>query len=149
MTMILISSPKAQVSILFSAIIAILIGFAASEKTDASILARWVQLGPDGTSSVRAITDEAWPVVTFDGSAVPMMFGPTLLSCSKGCQVRNLTSGFARHPCLPDLWRLHLMESHCHLLSPTRSVFLCWNEARCWRWEHGAPGDARHLPPRP
>jgi hypothetical protein len=70
--MISISVPKSQVSILFSAIAAILIGSAALEKTEASILARWIQLGPDGTSNVPAITDDVCPLVTFDGSAVPM-----------------------------------------------------------------------------
>ncbi len=45
---------------------------AALQQTEAKILARWVQLGPDGTSSVRAIADEACPSVTFDGTAVAM-----------------------------------------------------------------------------
>jgi predicted phosphodiesterase len=38
----------------------------------AKTFAQWVQLGPDGTSSVRAVTDEACPSVMFDGTAVPM-----------------------------------------------------------------------------
>src|SRR5258707_7353248 len=33
----------------------------------ARVLAQWVQLGPDGASSVRAITDDACPQVIFDG----------------------------------------------------------------------------------
>jgi hypothetical protein len=39
---------------------------------EAKVLAQWVQLGPDGTSSARAITDEACPAVTFDGTSVAM-----------------------------------------------------------------------------
>jgi hypothetical protein len=39
---------------------------------EAKILAQWVELGPDGSSSVRAIVDDACPAVTFDGVAVPM-----------------------------------------------------------------------------
>jgi len=36
------------------------------------ILAQWVELGSDGSSSVRAITEDACPAVMFDGVAVPM-----------------------------------------------------------------------------
>jgi hypothetical protein len=43
-----------------------------SGSAQAKVLAQWVQLGPDGTSSVRAIVDEACPAVKFDGTAVPM-----------------------------------------------------------------------------
>jgi hypothetical protein len=45
---------------------------AALPQAHAKILAQWVQLGPDGTSSVRAITEDACPAVTFDGTAAPM-----------------------------------------------------------------------------
>jgi predicted phosphodiesterase len=45
---------------------------AAAPQARAKILAQWVQLGPDGSASVRAITDETCPSVTFDGAAVPM-----------------------------------------------------------------------------
>jgi hypothetical protein len=38
----------------------------------AKVLAQWVEVGPDGTSSVRAITDEACPSVLFDGTPTPM-----------------------------------------------------------------------------
>jgi hypothetical protein len=38
----------------------------------ARIFSQWVELGPDGTSSVRAITDEACPQVNFDGTPTPM-----------------------------------------------------------------------------
>ncbi len=41
-------------------------------RAEAKILAQWVQLGPDGASSVRAITDAACPPVVFDGVATPM-----------------------------------------------------------------------------
>jgi Calcineurin-like phosphoesterase len=47
-------------------------GAAALQRAQAKILAQWVQLGADGGSSVRAITDDACPSVTFDGTAVPM-----------------------------------------------------------------------------
>jgi len=44
-----------------------------SAGAHAKILAQWVQLGPDGTSSVRAITDEAsCPAVVFDARSVVM-----------------------------------------------------------------------------
>jgi predicted phosphodiesterase len=40
---------------------------------DARILAQWVQLGPDGRASARAITDEAaCPMVSFDGAPAAM-----------------------------------------------------------------------------
>ncbi len=44
----------------------------ALPQAQAKILAQWVELGPDGASSVRAITEDACPAVTFDGTAVPM-----------------------------------------------------------------------------
>jgi hypothetical protein len=47
------------------------LAFAASGAR-ARIFAQWVEVGPDGTSSVRAITDEACPAVLFDGTPVPM-----------------------------------------------------------------------------
>src|ERR1700683_3924105 len=54
----------------------LLAGFAALPvplaNAHAKTFAQWVQLGPDGTSSVRAVTDEACPSVMFDGTAVPM-----------------------------------------------------------------------------
>jgi hypothetical protein len=41
-------------------------------SAQATILAQWVQLGPDGTTSLRAITDDACPDVALDGVALPM-----------------------------------------------------------------------------
>ncbi len=38
----------------------------------ARIFAQWVELGPDGASSVRAITDELCPQVIFDGTPAAM-----------------------------------------------------------------------------
>src|ERR1700724_76507 len=38
----------------------------------ARIFAQWVQVGPDGTSSVRASTEEACPQVVYDGTPTPM-----------------------------------------------------------------------------
>jgi predicted phosphodiesterase len=52
---------------------AILLGSATRQEAEAKILAQWVELGPDGSSSVRVITDEeACPSVVFDGTAVQM-----------------------------------------------------------------------------
>jgi hypothetical protein len=45
---------------------------AAVTQAEAKILAQWVELGPDGSSSARAITEDTCPAVTFDGVAVPM-----------------------------------------------------------------------------
>ena len=45
---------------------------AAQQTAAAKILSQWVQLGADGSSSVRAITDQACPSVVFDGVAVAM-----------------------------------------------------------------------------
>src|ERR1700720_4972714 len=42
------------------------------QSAEAKTLAQWVQTGPDGNSSVRAITEDACPSVTFDGKPVPM-----------------------------------------------------------------------------
>jgi len=44
----------------------------APPAADARTFAQWVQLGPDGASSVRAITDDGCPQVTFDGTPTPM-----------------------------------------------------------------------------
>ncbi len=52
----------------FAALALVLWGGGAHAK----IFAQWVQLGPDGSSSVRAITDESCPAVMFDGTPVPM-----------------------------------------------------------------------------
>ena len=38
----------------------------------ARVFAQWVELGPDGASSVRAITDDACPQVVFDGIPTSM-----------------------------------------------------------------------------
>ncbi len=55
-----------------AAIVAAVLGLLSPHTAHAKILAQWVQLGPDGTSSVRAITEDACPAVTFDGKPVPM-----------------------------------------------------------------------------
>jgi Calcineurin-like phosphoesterase len=47
------------------------VAFAATEAR-AAVLSRWVQLGPDGGVSVRAVTDGACPEVVFDGVAKTM-----------------------------------------------------------------------------
>src|SRR5258708_12638103 len=39
----------------------------------ARVFAQWVELGPDGASSVRAITDDACPQVIFDGTPTLMI----------------------------------------------------------------------------
>jgi Calcineurin-like phosphoesterase len=49
-----------------------LLGSAMLQQADAKIFAQWVELGPDGSSSVRAITDAACPSVTFDGTTAAM-----------------------------------------------------------------------------
>jgi hypothetical protein len=41
-------------------------------NVQARVLSQWVELGPDGSSSVRAITDDACPSVLFDGTPTPM-----------------------------------------------------------------------------
>ncbi|HUD88858.1 MAG TPA: metallophosphoesterase [Xanthobacteraceae bacterium] len=58
--------------VLSSVIVCALLGFAAPQQAQAKILSQWVQLGADGSSTVRAISDDACPSVTFDGNAVPM-----------------------------------------------------------------------------
>src|ERR1700692_3335258 len=55
-----------------AALAVLLLGLAPLHNAQAKILAQWVQMGPDGTSSVRAITEDACPLVTFDGRSVPM-----------------------------------------------------------------------------
>jgi hypothetical protein len=50
----------------------LLAAFATPPSTQARIFAQWVQLGPDGASSVRAITDDLCPQVIFDGVPAPM-----------------------------------------------------------------------------
>jgi len=41
-------------------------------ECQAKILARWVELGPDDSASVRVITEDACPSVVFDGTPVAM-----------------------------------------------------------------------------
>jgi len=52
---------------LAAALAAPLFGFAALPPAQARILSQWVQLGPDGSASVRVITEDACPSVSFDG----------------------------------------------------------------------------------
>src|SRR5271163_4964195 len=59
-------------SALRTAAVAVGLVCAALQQAEAKILSQWVQLGPDGSSSVRAITEDACPSVLFDGTAVPM-----------------------------------------------------------------------------
>jgi hypothetical protein len=49
-----------------------LLSCTALQAADAKVLSQWVELGANGTASVRAITDDACPAVTFDGTAVVM-----------------------------------------------------------------------------
>jgi Calcineurin-like phosphoesterase len=49
-----------------------LLSCTAQQRADAKVLSQWVEFGANGTASVRAITDDACPAVTFDGTAVPM-----------------------------------------------------------------------------
>ncbi len=44
----------------------------SSATAEARIFAQWVELGPDGSSTVRAITDDLCPQVIFDGVPSPM-----------------------------------------------------------------------------
>jgi hypothetical protein len=48
------------------------LGMLVSGAAQAKVLSQWVELGPDGSSSVRAIVDDACPSVRFDGLAAPM-----------------------------------------------------------------------------
>jgi hypothetical protein len=57
---------------IFVVAVAALLSLAVPQQAQATIFAQWVQLGPDGSSNVRAITDQACPTVTFDGTAVAM-----------------------------------------------------------------------------
>jgi Calcineurin-like phosphoesterase len=50
----------------------LLIALSSLQQAQARILSQWVELGPDGSASVRAITEDACPTVIFDGRAVPM-----------------------------------------------------------------------------
>jgi hypothetical protein len=49
-----------------------LLVFGPSPVAQARMFAQWVELGPDGASSVRAITDDLCPQVIFDGIPAPM-----------------------------------------------------------------------------
>jgi hypothetical protein len=56
-------------------LIAAFIGFlplVQLNAVQAKVYAQWVQLGPDGAASARAITDAACPAVVFDGVSVAM-----------------------------------------------------------------------------
>src|ERR1700751_1561069 len=54
------------------AVIVAVMTLVLSPTAQAKILSQWVQLGPDGTASVRAITEDACPSVIFDGQPVAM-----------------------------------------------------------------------------
>jgi hypothetical protein len=54
------------------ATIAILPCLAPLQRAEAKILVQWVQLGADGNASVRTISDDACPSVTFDSATVAM-----------------------------------------------------------------------------
>jgi hypothetical protein len=54
------------------AILAAVLVIAAPPAVQARVFAEWVQLGPDGSASVRAITDDLCPQVVFDGIPAPM-----------------------------------------------------------------------------
>jgi hypothetical protein len=56
----------------FAVVIVALLGTGPRAQTQAKIRAQWVQIGPDGTASARAITDDACPSIIFDGVPVPM-----------------------------------------------------------------------------
>jgi Calcineurin-like phosphoesterase len=49
---------------------AFLLGGAAHHQADAQTLFQWVQVGPEGTAVVRAITDNACPKVRFDSGKI-------------------------------------------------------------------------------
>ena len=56
----------------FATVAAAALGLVTAQAAQARILSQWVQLGPDGSASVRAITEDTCPAVTFDGRSVPM-----------------------------------------------------------------------------
>ena len=57
---------------LYAAIAVTVLSLIAIGSVQARMLSQWVELGPDGSSSVRAITDDACPSVMFDGAPTPM-----------------------------------------------------------------------------
>jgi predicted phosphodiesterase len=57
---------------LYAAAAVAVLGVLAIGSTQARVLSQWVELGPDGASSVRAIADDACPSVLFDGAPTPM-----------------------------------------------------------------------------
>jgi hypothetical protein len=57
---------------LYAAAAVAVLGLLAIGSTQARVLSQWVELGPDGSSSVRAIADDACPSVLFDGAPTPM-----------------------------------------------------------------------------
>jgi hypothetical protein len=81
------------VSLALAAIVADLVF--APPAVQARIFSQWVQLGPNGTSSVRAITDEACPQVIFDGTPTPMS-----VRAEPGQKIDNVKPGvFAVRSC--------------------------------------------------
>ena len=54
------------------AAVVVVLGLFAVGSSQAKVLSQWVELGPDGASSVRAIADDACPSVLFDGAGTPM-----------------------------------------------------------------------------
>jgi len=60
-------------AIICIAALVLLVSATSPQPVQAKVLSQWVELGPDGSSSARAIIDDAsCPSVIFDGTTVPM-----------------------------------------------------------------------------
>ena len=79
----------------------------ALARAEAKILAQWVQIGADGSSSVRAISDDACPVVTFDGVALTSSARSMIVMNGYGYgQVEDLLDSVHASPCTPPRYVL-------------------------------------------
>src|SRR5450631_253349 len=67
-----IECPSRLVAVATVAVLELVAIASAQGSAQARVLSQWVELGPDGSSSVRAITDDACPSVLFDGAPTPM-----------------------------------------------------------------------------
>jgi hypothetical protein len=79
-------SPAARAGFAARLAIPAVLAFASPPVAQARTIAQWVQLGPDGASSVRAIADDVCPQVIFDGIPASMS-----VRTEPGSQIGNVS----------------------------------------------------------
>jgi hypothetical protein len=108
---------------LYAAVAVAVLGPLATGSAQARVLSQWVELGPDGSSSVRAITDDACPSVLFDGAPTPMAARSAPDQKIENVNPRSSRCGGASSRCPPEPWLRSWAASRCRWRGRTRSAF--------------------------